>query len=437
MSQANVTQGVSFTAESNLFLEYFTRLAQFAILTNLIVFSQPVCVFGITSNILNILVFVRQGFQDGVNITLAALAVSDIGALMAFQAYIINYNPLIELKNLVYRKTLFGFLALCVHQYFIKTSAMIIALASLERCMSVTLPLSVKLIFTRKVIVIANRGLLKLVVINNNVIRRIYLGPPTPTAWRGFLIQISYTRRLHLHSSFFPASSQLLPSLFPASYQLIPSFIPAYSQLIPSVIPAYSQLHSIFFPAYSQLHPSLFPASSQLLPSFIPASSQLIPSFIPASSQLIPNFIPAYSQLHLSFFPASYQLLSSFIPAYSQLHSSSFFSSLFPDHKMGCYLHQLFRFISCTIRDMATSMTQSQTDTSLQSIDQKSSYDGSQNAADDKDVEIVYKVGYPAAKEWHRDLDLEFRVLVVQLTATKFTSPKALQVSKAGPDTHL
>nr|KAI8727765.1 hypothetical protein BgiMline_033291 [Biomphalaria glabrata] len=160
MSHANLTQGVSFTAESNLFLEYLTRLTQFAILTNLIVFSQPVCVFGITSNILNILVFVRQGFQDGVNITLAALAVSDIGALLAFQAYIINYNPLIELKNLVYRKTLFGFLALCVHQYFIKTSAMIIALASLERCVSVTMPLSVKLIFTRKVIVIANVSML-------------------------------------------------------------------------------------------------------------------------------------------------------------------------------------------------------------------------------------------------------------------------------------
>ncbi|KAK6985694.1 FMRFamide receptor [Biomphalaria glabrata] len=160
MSQTNLTQGIHFTAESNLFLEYLTRLTQYAILANLIVFSQPVCVFGITSNIVNILVFVRQGFQDGVNITLTVLAVSDIGALMAFQAYIINYNPLIELKNLVYRKTLFGFFALSVHQYFIKTSAMITALASLERCVSVTMPLSVKLIFTRRVIVITNVSIL-------------------------------------------------------------------------------------------------------------------------------------------------------------------------------------------------------------------------------------------------------------------------------------
>ncbi|KAI8772753.1 FMRFamide receptor [Biomphalaria glabrata] len=154
MSLTNLT--VMFTSDSDSLLNYWSMITEYATIVNLCIFLQPVCIVGIASNIVNILVFFRQGFQDGVNITLTSLAVSDIGALIAFQAYIINYNPLILDKNLPFRKDVLGLITHCTQEYFIKSSNMITAFVSLERCVSVSFPLMVKSIFTRRVVVIAN-----------------------------------------------------------------------------------------------------------------------------------------------------------------------------------------------------------------------------------------------------------------------------------------
>lgn len=154
MSLTNLT--VMSTSDSDSLLNYLSMITEYATIVNLCVFLQPVCIVGIASNIVNILVFFRQGFQDGVNITLTSLAVSDIGALISFQAYIIIYNPFILEKNLPFRKDVLGVLVHCMHEYFIKSSNLITAFVSLERCVSVSFPLMVKSIFTRRVVVIAN-----------------------------------------------------------------------------------------------------------------------------------------------------------------------------------------------------------------------------------------------------------------------------------------
>ncbi|KAK0064179.1 neuropeptides capa receptor [Biomphalaria pfeifferi] len=57
------------------------------------VFSVLVCLFGIAANIVKLPLFRKLGYQDGVNVTLTALAISDLGGLVFELVYSVLMTP--------------------------------------------------------------------------------------------------------------------------------------------------------------------------------------------------------------------------------------------------------------------------------------------------------------------------------------------------------
>ncbi|XP_013091926.2 uncharacterized protein LOC106075553 [Biomphalaria glabrata] len=114
------------------------------------------CLFGIVANVVNIPLFRRQGYRDGVNVTLTALAVSDLGAVTFELAYATIMNPYISEVDLLVSKVVIGFIVGYIHEYFTRVSSVITAFAALERCLCVTRPLKVKAMITTRVAVAVN-----------------------------------------------------------------------------------------------------------------------------------------------------------------------------------------------------------------------------------------------------------------------------------------
>ncbi|GFO08207.1 transposase [Plakobranchus ocellatus] len=55
---------------------------------------------GTVTNVLNIMVFCRQGFRESINVSLCGLAVSDLGCLLTLQWLNICFNPLFQQADL-------------------------------------------------------------------------------------------------------------------------------------------------------------------------------------------------------------------------------------------------------------------------------------------------------------------------------------------------
>ncbi|CAG5120765.1 unnamed protein product [Candidula unifasciata] len=100
--------------------------------------GQAVCIFGVITNVLNIITFVKQGVRDTVNISLLGLATSDLGSQITLMYANINGAPPFLAMDL-------PFVARDVI-----ISAWITAYITLERCICVTVPLKVKQFFTPK-----------------------------------------------------------------------------------------------------------------------------------------------------------------------------------------------------------------------------------------------------------------------------------------------
>ncbi|KAH9505638.1 hypothetical protein Btru_056118 [Bulinus truncatus] len=113
-------------------------------------------VVGIASNIINIIVFRKQGYKDGFNITLTALAVSDIGVLVIQIVYIQATNPWTDESNFIILKNNMAVLLIYPNEYFIRVSGFITSFASFQRCLRVLLPLKVKIVLNVKVAYIVN-----------------------------------------------------------------------------------------------------------------------------------------------------------------------------------------------------------------------------------------------------------------------------------------
>ncbi|KAK6959138.1 FMRFamide receptor [Biomphalaria glabrata] len=148
MSLENTTKLTSPTIQLLVQQEAVTFFLTF----NLLVCGEIIGVLGIVGNVINIVAFTKEGLQDSVNITLSALAVSDIGALLTQMVVNICFSPFwngadIQYSSLVVFSTMFFY----PREYFVRVSGLITAFATSERCMCVLLPLKVKGIITRKV----------------------------------------------------------------------------------------------------------------------------------------------------------------------------------------------------------------------------------------------------------------------------------------------
>ncbi|GFO02067.1 chemosensory receptor a [Plakobranchus ocellatus] len=137
-------------------MEWFAREIFYNVISVVIWFFFGIGIMGIIGNILTIVVFIKLGFSETIHMSYLALAVSDLCAIITTIWCGICYSPLIEILlnrfRIVTELNLFAnFTCFWPHLAFSKTTALITAWISLERCLCVVFPIKVKLIITRSV----------------------------------------------------------------------------------------------------------------------------------------------------------------------------------------------------------------------------------------------------------------------------------------------
>ncbi|XP_012945444.1 probable G-protein coupled receptor 139 [Aplysia californica] len=118
-------------------------------LVNGVVICGLLSLFGVASNIINIVVFAKQGFQDSMNISLMGLAVSDLFSLLTTIWLSICANPLFYNSELPFDpRDLTDLTGGMPHILFVKIATFITAFITFERCLCIAVPLKVKTIIT-------------------------------------------------------------------------------------------------------------------------------------------------------------------------------------------------------------------------------------------------------------------------------------------------
>ncbi|XP_035825641.1 adenosine receptor A1 [Aplysia californica] len=107
------------------------------------------CLTGMVTNVINIVVFAKQGFHDSMNVSLMGLAVSDLGSLVTTFWMSICFNPLFIAADLpIDVKEVMNTLGGRPHIIFARITSFITAFITFERCLCISLPLKVKMIIT-------------------------------------------------------------------------------------------------------------------------------------------------------------------------------------------------------------------------------------------------------------------------------------------------
>ncbi|CAL1545317.1 unnamed protein product, partial [Lymnaea stagnalis] len=130
------------------------ELCQLIITINLASISPGLSLIGLCGNIINIIVFVTQGFNDTVNISLLALAVSDMGTVLNNLIIAILNNPILLRSDISIETHEFqtAVVGLPIAS-FSKITSWITAYITVERCLCVVAPLRVKRLVTPKIVV--------------------------------------------------------------------------------------------------------------------------------------------------------------------------------------------------------------------------------------------------------------------------------------------
>ncbi|CAL1545322.1 unnamed protein product [Lymnaea stagnalis] len=130
------------------------ELCQLILTINFASISPVLSVIGLCGNIINIIVFVTQGFHDTVNISLLALAVSDMGMLLNSLIIAIFNNPLLLGSGILIEPQEFQTsVAGWPIASFSKITSWITTYITFERCLCVVAPLRVKRLVTPKLVV--------------------------------------------------------------------------------------------------------------------------------------------------------------------------------------------------------------------------------------------------------------------------------------------
>ncbi|KAI8798557.1 platelet-activating factor receptor [Biomphalaria glabrata] len=120
-------------------------------LVDFIIIYTIISVLGIIANFINIVVFVKMGPQDSVNISLLGLSISDFLFLLLTLFLSICYYPFWTYADLNFNIVDMKMLTLGWPQfYFKRVGNWITAFIMLERCICIALPLKVKDIITPK-----------------------------------------------------------------------------------------------------------------------------------------------------------------------------------------------------------------------------------------------------------------------------------------------
>ena len=103
--------------------------------------------FATGANVVTILVYSKMGFADSTNISLTALAISDLGIAITTVTCVIG-NVLATMPNVSFTTDIFLTTAAYPHTFLARISALITTHISIERYLCVLLPLKIKRIIT-------------------------------------------------------------------------------------------------------------------------------------------------------------------------------------------------------------------------------------------------------------------------------------------------
>ncbi|XP_059152315.1 neurotensin receptor type 2-like [Physella acuta] len=121
------------------------------VVINMAILCQIVSAVGVVVNVINICVFARLGYGEAINVTLTGLAVSDLGIVVFAVWLSICYNPLFSSLDLPFKPSEFVYLTAGLPRLSCaRVSSWILASASVERCLCITMPLTFKSIITPK-----------------------------------------------------------------------------------------------------------------------------------------------------------------------------------------------------------------------------------------------------------------------------------------------
>ncbi|GFO43446.1 chemosensory receptor a [Plakobranchus ocellatus] len=138
------------------FSQWFARDIFFAVKPVIFGLILGIGVLGIIGNILTILVYAKMGYSETIHLSYVSLAVSDLGNILFIMWSIICYTPIIHLLFSQFRLTtdpdmFASFTGAWPSHAFSKTTGLITAWISIERCLRVVFPVKVKLMITRSV----------------------------------------------------------------------------------------------------------------------------------------------------------------------------------------------------------------------------------------------------------------------------------------------
>lgn len=133
-------------------LAYFTERQQelFALITD-VCMCGFIGLWGIIGNIINLIVFYRQGLDTTINISLFAMAVSDLCSLLLQEWFILWGCSLFEKVGLPIIYSDFQYITGGVtREAFSRITCLITVYITAERCLCITFPLKIKDIITPK-----------------------------------------------------------------------------------------------------------------------------------------------------------------------------------------------------------------------------------------------------------------------------------------------
>lgn len=120
-------------------------------LVNFGVITTSISLIGVVANVLNIATFIKQGFKETIDISLTALATTDMASLICLLWMSMSYNPsfcdlICDVIDLIHVEYLTAGLP---RAYFSILSGCITSIVAFERCLCVVKPLQVKVLFTK------------------------------------------------------------------------------------------------------------------------------------------------------------------------------------------------------------------------------------------------------------------------------------------------
>lgn len=116
--------------------------------------------FGVAANVINIAVFVKLGFTETINISLLALAVSDLLACVSFLWLAVGWLlPIVNVSIHWAVNEVTYITGGCLYSSFTKITSWLVVFITLERCLCVAIPLKVKQVLTTGVTVSVIAGI--------------------------------------------------------------------------------------------------------------------------------------------------------------------------------------------------------------------------------------------------------------------------------------